>query len=242
MRGPRPPNCKISSWVSQPRGTWPKSTIWPSHHMMLVAPRSTALTRKLFYSFPLGKIPANYHKKSQITSPQPIFIGGLVNTPSFARFYYAGAAGKKTPLKLEKWLSLLVDFGRVLLGFPGCDSGAQVWNYISGETAWKKVVVNEIYFMEWAETTLKLRLQLRYSYSCRIVRRSAAEFFFCSRGHESWSGNFKSMQSLDLLGLVVGGQFHCQGRVSQRLCSCTQLTTEHGVNLNKPRILYCPFT
>ena len=68
-----------------------------SNLCIMLAPHSTALTRRLFYPFPLAKIPSNYRKKSQITSPHPIFSCALVKTPFFSRFHYAGAAGQKHP-------------------------------------------------------------------------------------------------------------------------------------------------
>ena len=81
-----------------PRNSGPKgeSTIWLSHHMTL-APHSTALNKRFFYPFPLANIPSNYHKKTQITPPQPIFRGRLVKTPTFSRFHHAGTAGQKHP-------------------------------------------------------------------------------------------------------------------------------------------------
>ena len=59
-----------------------------------------------------------------------------------------------------------------------CDSGfwweGQKLN--SSENIWKELDVNEICFMEWAQTTLKL--QVRETYLCTIVRQSAAEFLY----------------------------------------------------------------
>ena len=58
------------------------------------------------------KIPSYYFKKCQITSPQPFLVVDCENTPFFmislCRYCWL-----KSPLKLEKWLSLLVDFGQV---------------------------------------------------------------------------------------------------------------------------------
>ena len=68
----------------------------------------------------------------------------------------------------------------------------------SSENVWKELVVNEICCMEWAQTTLKL--QVRETFSCTVVRKSAAGLFFSSRGHASWSGIFKACNPLFLWG------------------------------------------
>ena len=63
----------------------------PQIHPMTLAPYSTPLTRGLFSPFPLAKIPSNYQKKSQITTPQLIFSDELVKSPPFfSRSHYPG--------------------------------------------------------------------------------------------------------------------------------------------------------
>ena len=59
--------------------------------------------------------------------------------------------------------------------------------------------MNEIYCMEWAQTTLKL--QVRETTSCTFVRESAAEFFLAPEGMKVGQGFF-SMESLGVLWLV----------------------------------------
>ena len=39
-----------------------------------------------YHPFSLAKIPSNYHKKSQNTSPQPLFSGRLVKTPPLCMY------------------------------------------------------------------------------------------------------------------------------------------------------------
>ena len=73
----------------------------------------------------------------------------------------------------------------------------------SSENIWKKLDVNEICCMEWAQTTLKL--QERETFSSTIVRESAAKFFFSSRGHESWSGIIKACNPLVCCGWCYTG-------------------------------------
>ena len=49
----------------------------------------------------------------------------------------------------------------------------------------------------------ELKLQVRETFSSTIVRESADELFFSSRGHATeLVTDFQSMQSLGLLGLV----------------------------------------
>ena len=84
--------------IKVPRGgrTWQKSTIRFSHHMRLV-PHSTGLSSWIYYPFSLAKIASNFHKKNQITSPQPLLVVDLWKHPLYPRFHYAGTAGQKHP-------------------------------------------------------------------------------------------------------------------------------------------------
>ena len=61
------------------------------------------------------KNPPNYHKKNQNISlkVKPLFSGRHVKTSPFSIFPLCRYSWPKAPLKLEKWLSLLVDFGQV---------------------------------------------------------------------------------------------------------------------------------
>ena len=102
----------IINWALLSRGgsTWRKHTIRLSHYMRLV-PHSTALTRWFYHPFSLAKIPSNYLKKCQITSPQPFLVVDLWIQPLFLDFPIQ--VQLVNPPKTEKWLRLLVDFGQV---------------------------------------------------------------------------------------------------------------------------------
>ena len=102
----------LLQWIPEGGGTWLKPTIRLSHHMRLV-PHSTALTRWLYHPFSLAKNPSNYLKKCQITSPQLFLVVDWWKHFLFLDFTMQ-YSWLKTLLKLEKWLSLLVDFGKVI--------------------------------------------------------------------------------------------------------------------------------
>ena len=103
----------LLQWIPEGGGvTWLKPTIRISHHMRLV-PHSTALTRWLYHPFSLAKNPSNYLKKCQITSPQLFLVVDWWKHFLFLDFTMQ-YSWLKTLLKLEKWLSLLVDFGKVI--------------------------------------------------------------------------------------------------------------------------------
>ena len=71
----------------------------------------------------------------------------------------------------------------------------------SSENIWKESDVNEICFMEWAQTTLKL--QVRETFSCTIVSEKCCLIFFSSR-ERTWKvvRDYQSIQSLGLLWSV----------------------------------------
>ena len=54
---------------------------------------------------------------------------------------------------------------------------------------WKELDVNEICCMEWAQTTPKL--QVRETFSCTIVRESAAELFLAPEAMQVGQGLLK---------------------------------------------------
>ena len=78
-----------------------------------VSPHSTALTRWLYHPFSLAKKPSNYLKKCQVLSTQLFVVVDWWKHPLFLDFTMQ-YSWLKTLLKLEKWLSLLVDFGKVI--------------------------------------------------------------------------------------------------------------------------------
>ena len=76
----------------------------------------TALTRwgHPFCMWKIHKIIMHSYKKSQIISPKPLLTWWLAKTSSLSWFQCALTAGQNSPyLKLEAWLSLLVDFDQV---------------------------------------------------------------------------------------------------------------------------------
>ena len=52
----------------------------------------------------------------------------------------------------------------------------------------------------WNELKTTLKLQVRETFSCTILRESAAKFFFSSGEHESWSGIIKACNPLVCCG------------------------------------------
>ena len=62
----------------------------------------------------------------------------------------------------------------------------QIQKLNSSENIWKELDANEICFMEWAQTTLKL--QVRKTFSCTIERESAAKFFLALKDMKGGQG------------------------------------------------------
>ena len=81
---------------------------------------------------------------------------------------------------------------------------------------------------------ITLKLQVRETFSCTIVRESAAEIVFSSQGHESWSGIFFGVAVHELLGII--SMYVCHHVNNPSLSTWWQ--KRHAYNLQQPMLVF----